>query len=344
MATRQDIAEQTGVSVQTVSAVLAGKARQYRISEKRETLIKQAAQSMGYRPNAAARATRRGRFGAIALLLGTKDGRSELPKHLLNGIQDATGERDLNLMVVRLPDEQLTDSDYVPRILRETSSDGLLIDYTHSVPDRMLELIDNSGMPVVWLNTQRPRDCVRPNDLLAGRTATEHLLTLGHQCVVYADFGNGPDIPELHYSAVDRKQAYIEVMQNAGFTPTVSLPTHGEMATPDERYAMARGLLSQPDRPTGVICYGSTTAWAFFGAANDLGLSIPEDLSVLTFDNAVSPMLWPPCASMILPNTQMGRQAVAMLTEKIKHPAEPIDPVLLPFEFVAGGSCAGVRL
>lgn len=327
-----ELARLANVSQKTVSRALRGGDD---VSQATRERIQRLAEQHQYRPNAAARSTRSGRFGSIALLLGTKDGRSTLPQDMLNGIADALYDRDLNLAVVKLDDEQLTDARHVPRILREAASDGMLIDYTHAVPPGMERLIEGFGLPAVWINTAREHNCVRPDDRAAGRAAAEHLLQLGHRRIALADFTHGPDFVDPHYSAADRRAGYADAMIDAGLEPRVIVAEAGEGVPSSERPTFAGGVLGGSDRPTAVIAYSQTTAIPFHMAAVARGLSVPGDLSLVSFDNRAVAHLGPLYTTFSPPQEQVGREAVVLLTQRLnKH--RDLPAVAVPFTFEPG--------
>ncbi len=338
--TLKQVATRTKLCHQTVSDILnrrPGKWDLYAASTRKR--VQEAAAEMGYMPNTAARATRSGRFGAITLLLSTGYARSTVPTDLLNTLLQQLSERDLNLMAVRLPDDQLTDDRYVPRILRETHSDGLLIDYTHAIPQRLIDLIDEHKIPAVWLNSKQPHCCVRPDDLDAAKRATRYLIELGHRHIAYADFSYGHLYPTPHYSALDREAGYRIMMDEAGLEPWV-IRDEGVAVRTGTRCAFARQCLGAADRPSAVISYGSTTAEPFMIAALQQGLSVPADLSVVSFADTPSQIMDQVMTTYVVPHAQIGIRATEMLLESIEQPQETFPETRIPFSFEVGGTAS----
>jgi LacI family transcriptional regulator len=346
-ATLKAVAEKAQVSEMTVSAILNGRYTPRRKDAvRRAKRIRRIADELGYRPNAAARTMASGRFGAVALLLSADgSGRSNLPEGLLRGLTTALEERGLHLVITDLPDDRLTDETYVPKILREWMSDGLLINYNWQIPRRMSQLIEDYEIPSIWVNCKRDRDCVYPDDFDAGRRLAKLFLGHGHRRVAYADFHYGFEAgtEQEHYSKPDRWAGYVAAMREAGL-PARRLDTgdspHRNRST-YEFWANAETTpLARADRPTAVIEYGGS-AGAVALAARALGLRIPEDLALATFaegDRAFVHGLQVP--SMLLPHEQVGRKAVEMMLEKIERPAVPLEPVRVPFRLDARGAAA----
>ncbi len=333
--TAYDVAKVSGVSQPTVSRILGGQAGKYR--QATQLKVHEAVVRLGYRPSAAARTTRTGRFGAITLLLSTGYGRSNVPTDLFNTVLDLLAPRNLSLMAVKLPDDRLIDEAYVPRILRETNSDGLIIDYTHAIPRRLIDLIDEHQIPAVWLNSKQPYNCVRPDDMEAAQRATRHLLELGHRRIAYADFSHGSDFPTPHYSVADREASYRQEMIQAGLTPVV-IRGQGFDVPSSARCANARAILEQADRPTAVLCYSASTTTPFSVSAASLGMTVPGDLSVMSFDDEAKRPVDTLVTTMLVPQVELGRAAVELLIQCIALPRQNHDCQLITFGFEAGAT------
>ena len=332
--TLTDVAKAAGVSYVTVSRVLNSNTNYRRPTfAKRAERIRKLAKDMGYRPNAAARATVRGRFDTVGLMLSTHHSRSILPEPMLNAIADALAARGLRLSIDKLPDDKLVQEGVVPDLLRAWSVDGLLINYNAIIPDKLIELVDAYGLPAVWLNSKQTHDCVYPDDEQAGRVATEHLLELGHTRIAFVHYGGWS-----HYSTPARRAGYEQAMRAAGREPqTVTEP---DMNAADKRRAAADWLRG-PDRPTAAVVYGVATLWPLNLAAQvDVGLRVPEDLSLVCFDNA---SLWHGDIHVSvarLPSASMADRAVELLLERIADPAVTHDPLCLPCRMEPGNTTA----
>lgn len=338
MVTIEKIARASGVSPSTVSHVLGRRSHLFRAETRDKVML--TAESLGYRPNAAAKAVATGRFGGIALLLSTQQYRSSLPGGLLWGINAGLVDRDLQLSLAMLPDEKLTNEGFVPKLLRQLSADGLLVNYTDHIPSQMLDLIGRYKIPSVWINAKQPADCVHPDDFAAGRAATEHLLARGHRQIAYADFLHTIHTPEAacHYSVLDRRAGYVAAMVDAGLTPRLLLRSEREPT--DEPSRIARAALSGPDRITAVVGYAIPSLNAIASEAEAIGLRVPADLSAITFNNGPATLGYRPATTLLVPDEAVGRIAVEMLNEKIDNPAIALPCQAVRFEFESGQSVA----
>ena len=329
--TLKQVAASAGVSQPAVSNILGAKAHLYR-PETRERVLR-AAREMGYRANAAARATATGRFGSVALLLSTVPHRSSLSGPLVEGIHDGLAERDLHLTLARLPDEKLTDRGYVPKILQQCLADGLLINYFDQIPPALVELIGAHGVPAVWMNSRQDANCVCPDDEDAARRATRRLLGLGHERVAFANYSG-----DTHHSAAARYAGYADAMRVAGRVPR----SIREVTPRSERIGASLQWLDVPaeERPTAVVAYSGTSAWPIREAAAALGLSVPADLSLVTFEDHPSDEIGVRLDTMVVPEREMGRVAVEMLLARIDEPGRSLPSRVLPFTHAAGDTVA----
>jgi LacI family transcriptional regulator len=326
--TLQDIAREVGVSHAAVSMALRGTGR---LREKTRRRICEVAERMGYRPNTAARATRCGRFGSIDLLLSTKSPSSLLPEALLAGVCDGLSEANLTLTLSRFADEKLTDDDYVPRILRELSADGLLINYNADVPSRMIELIQQHRLPSVWMNVDMDRDCVHGDDRAAAEELTRHLLERGRREIRYLGPKTGGEY--RHYSKEDRLAGYADVMRQAGLEARPLLcDQHPQTRDGREELRQSMRAATQDGAtPVVWIAYGHMEVVRLINhAVIDILARVPDQVALATFSHDARPA--PMCvAEMVQPMRQVGRTAVDMLVEKTRQPNESLAPRTVPW-------------
>jgi LacI family transcriptional regulator len=334
--TMKDIALRAGVSRATVGFVLNGTPTSVRISDDTRRRVLAAAEEMRYRPNSSARAMRSGRFGMVALLQSTVRHRSLIPMELLDGIHDGLAERDLHLVYTKIPDEKLTSDGFPPKILRESASDGLLINYNTDIPPSLLALIREHRIPAIWLNSKQEADCVYPDDFRAGREATEQLIQAGHTRIQYVDYGG-----THHYSGLDRRLGYEEAMRAAGLPIRAIYGFEGKPSAPHAGWTDdMEARLAAPDRPTGFVLYTPHMLAAVLLAAQRRGLRIPEDLSIIVVSENQRPLFGKVFATMLLPEYRMGKTAVELLERKMEAPDESLPPCALPLPYTAGETVA----
>lgn len=337
-ATMATVAAHLGLSRATVTHVLNGRADEQRIRPETQQRVLEAAQEMGYRPNASARAVRAGRFGSVALiqsLLG-----AYLPGPLLYGVTQAIAEKDLHLVLTQVPDGVIGDESYLPHTMRELSVDGALINRHVGFPLLFLEQIHRLRIPTVSLNVQQESDCVHPDEVMGGRLAAEFLLGLGHERIAYVE----TSVSEApHFSKHDRRAGYEQAMAAAGRPPRVHqipgdwhTPGHPDM---DARVEAARALLAGPDRPTAIVAYELAEAMAVVHAAHHLGQQIPRDLSIIQFHHWIDDRFFLPFHTVYNAMAEVGAAAVGMLIEKIENPEIALPARVVPVQLMNGATC-----
>lgn len=335
MSSLEVIARNLGVSRSTVAAVLRGEARPQRKGAiARAEAIRRAAAELGYRPNAAARATSTGRFGCVTLLGTTAAGRSSLTPRLIWGLHDGLASFDAHLTFAVLPDEQLVSQGVLPKILRQQMSDGLLINYTDHIPTQLTEMICQDSIPALWINSKQPADCVRPDDEGVGFGATQRLISLGHRRVAYLDWTRGPDDwDERHYSESDRQDGYERAMRQAGLNPRV-IRGQRRVRGPDH-FQFVKAALAPVDRPTAVVVPCPAVPELML-AAHTLGLRVPADLSIIQIAEASVHVMGLRATTLVLPHEELGRTAGHLMMGKIEHPSRRIEPQLIRFNLSEG--------
>lgn len=333
--TMKEVALLAGVHQTSVSVVLNGSRSSAGISGATRQRILDAAEELGYRRNGSAYTVRTGRFGSVALLLSAKRGHSYLPPTLLAGLQESLARQDMTLIVCHVPDETLSDSGALPKILRERTCDGLIIDYNKDIPAPMIESIERHRIPAVWINSQQPADCVYPDDFEAGKEATRYLINLGHRRIAYADFATPvADDPTQHYSRKERREGYKAMMREHGLENLV----WGGKDFYHDQIEEGRRLLSASESPTALIGYAD---WAMQGlsyAAAALGRQVPRDLSVVSFGPEQVDYMCRPLTMLIEPQEEIAQCATRMICEKIENPALALAPQAITFTLQEGCS------
>lgn len=330
--TMSQIAKDLGISRAAVSYALRDKPG---ITADLRRRVRERAEQLNYQPNAAAVATVRGRFGNVGLLTSSRQFRSHVPLELLYGLWSVLDENHLRLMFAQLPDEKLISEGFTPRILQELTVDGLLINYTDHVPERMVELLAKRNTPAIWLNSPRDQDSICPDDHLAGRLATEYLIELGHRDVAYVDFTHGySDFAQAHYSIADRQRGYEDAMRDAGLRSRVVREDQGIDFS--DRLSYSQAWLSQPGRPTAVVSYDVTSVSPILIAAERLGLTCPNDFSLIGLTQPRHTSHGHLCTTVPEPWYELGRAGVEALLSKFENANQPLAPVRIRPALAAG--------
>lgn len=304
----REVAEMAGVSVTTVSHVL-NETPHTRVAEETRVRVRDAARSLGYGPNRLAQGLRTRRSGLIGLL-SEEIATTPHAGRIILGAQDAAREHDLTLVIVNTERDADGDShrDDVQALI-ERQVDAMLY---ATMYHRRISLPSNlQGIPAVLIDsTDRAGivPAVVPDEAGGATAAVTHLIEAGHRRIGFLN--NDDDVPATH----GRLAGYRQVLAEHGIPFDASLVD----ASPSETlpgYELARRMLDRDDRPTALFCYNDRMAMGAFRAAAELGLRIPQDLSVVGFDNQelIAANLFPGLTTVALPHYEMGVWAVETL-------------------------------
>lgn len=341
------VAKIAGVHRVTVTRALNGNAS---VSEATRKRILEAVARAGYRPNAASRAFRSGRFGTMTLLMPRQGWGAWFPKALLVGAMRELAEHHITLQLAEIEPDRAAEADAMPRVLREFSSDGLIILTAEVFPKQVADQIEVHHLPVVWANHNGSTDCVYPDEAAGMAELTRMTLRRGHARVQFVDRqptatdAGGRSRASRHFSTWSLRQGYESAMRETGLAPASMLLWGGSPYRSEElerqKSESIRGLLSRADRPTAVVCGDARLAHRFILEAAMSGLRVPQDLSVVTRNVHVGQSSSIALTQFDVPWRAVGMFAARMLMEKVACGGDALAPITVPFE-VRDGSTLG---
>lgn len=327
-----DVARVAGVSAQTVSRVSNG--YEGVVPETRQRVVA-AMRELGYRPNAAARALKRGSFHNIGVVMFdlTSTGNTSI----LAAISESASAHGYNVTLMAPQTRTTASISGAFDRLHELLVDGVIL-VMESMPDdsedATLTLPDVEHLVVVD-SALGPDHAVVDTDQASGtRSAVEHLLALGHETVHHITG------PAHSYSAQRREKAWREVLAAAG--RRVPEPGRGDWSA-TSGYRAARGLLEDPTC-TAVFCANDEMSLGLLHAAQDMGRRVPEDLSVVGFDDIpLAADFAPPLTTVHQDFTAMGRACMARLVRMMRTGATETGQQLVPTSLVVRSSTTAPR-
>jgi DNA-binding LacI/PurR family transcriptional regulator len=319
--TLRDVAQRAGVSPQTVSNYLNGRHQTRPLTRER---VEQAIRELGYRPNAAARALRSQRAASLAVLLEDPDrvGLHE-PLHVefLHGAAATAHDTGYQLTVaLTWPGE--TEA-HALRLVREGRADGLLVSFGPLEPARRRALgeLIAEGIPIVLLQERAALPgvfTVSAQDEAGAELVVEHLVSLGHRRLAFLcgePLWPGPKRRRDGFLAA-AAAANVEAVEWTCDAYTVAAAR-----------ARTATELARPGAPTGVLAANDVMAMGVIQQAIELGLDVPDDVSVVGFnDFDFASWIRPSITTVRIPGAQMGARAVRLLVEAVesKRPAESV--------------------
>jgi LacI family transcriptional regulator len=319
--TIRDVAARAGVSVATVSKVIN---QRYGVAEETNARVLAVIEELGYEASLVAQSLRNHRTNVIGILVADLE---PFSTELLKGMADAIRGTGYELVVYSAGGRTGDHVGWERRYLSRLS--GTLIDGAVLVTPTVTDV--HYDVPIVAVDPHTgPSDLVTvdSDNLRGARLATQHLLDLGHRRI-----GMLTGRPDLQ-SAQLREQGYRAALRDAGIAVEPDLVGMGAY-DPEIAVSAARELLTGPGRPTAVFAANDLSAIATIDMAGDLGLRVPEDLSVVGFDNVPeSALCTPPLTTVDQPIRLMGQRAVEMLVDLIRGADVPTRHVTLATELV----------
>ncbi|OAE03398.1 LacI family transcriptional regulator [Arthrobacter sp. OY3WO11] len=298
------MAEAAGVSTATVSLVV-NKKKAARIAEETRRRVQDAIRTLGYRPNAMAKTLVSGTSRFIGLVA---DGVATTPfaGQIIHGAQDEAWKHGYALLIANTEGNNELEQDAIQMMLEYKVRGILYSTWFHRQTDIPAPLREADFVLVNCFSNEPGTRAVVPDEVQGGRSATEILLGHAHRKIAFIN----ATIPAPAKDG--RLQGYREALEKAGipFDPALVLEAY-----PDQEggYRATEELLKRG--VTAVYCYNDRMAMGLYDGLREHGLSIPDDMAVVGFDNqeVIAAHLRPPLSTVSLPHYELGAAGVRML-------------------------------
>lgn len=312
-ATLKDIAERTGFSVSTISRVLHDSSKKYKIGEETRQIIRQVAEELGYRPNILARGLRLKRTHEIGIVV--PDIANPFFAALIKSFATELRKGGYNFIVYDSDEDIALERSSIKSLL-EKRVDGLIIasvgqDFTH------LSKLREVGVPVVTVDRcfdALDVDSVSVDNVTGSLLAVNHLIREGHHRIAFIQGLPGT------YANEARLVGYKLALERA------DIPLDERLIVGDDfrsmnGYLETKLLLKMTSPPSAIFTAGDLIALGALEACREIGCQIPNDVSLVTFDDPVfATYLSPALTAVEQPIAKMAEMAVAMLYRRIRTP------------------------
>ena len=305
MATIRDVAKHAEVAPMTVSRVINSPGA---VAEETRVRVERAIRELNYVPNRLGLGLRNRRTNVVALVVG--DISNPFATEQILGVSEAARERGYNLIFAHTSssaEEELAQL----RHLIERRVDGILLSPVLNTPDAV-RFVQQQEVPIVVLDYPMPEndvDVVRCDSVDAAFRLTQHLIDLGHTRISMLS-GTAAAV-----TAQERVEGYRVAMQAAGLGEDVRF---GSFSTASG-YEMAADVLGRPDPPTAIVSASNFIGLGAARQARDLGLTIPDELSIVTFDGIGADIVLDPFfTGMVQPVRQLAAHATELLWERMQ--------------------------
>jgi len=322
-ATLADVAAAAGLSPAAVSLALRGKPG---VSEATRARVMEISRSLGYRP-ISTDSRHHHKPLTITLVIRTLHGNAPDANRfygpVLAGIEESCRRRHTRLMLAIMPVDQFNYPIEVPRGVNDNSSDGLIFVGAHFTPStsKMLE----GAPPAVLVDAYSDDggfDSVETDNISGGRTAVRDFIAHGHREIAIL----GTD-PKAFPSILQRRLGYEQAIAEAGLAPHyIDTPYFEHEAA---AIAATNYLKANPE-VTAIFCANDLVAVTFIQAAREAGLSVPDQISVIGFDDIdLASFISPPLTTMAVDKAGMGRLAVTLLLHRLEFEEESVTATLV---------------
>jgi LacI family transcriptional regulator len=328
-----DVARESGVSYSTVSRALNG--YEFVKPSTREKVL-EAAQKLGYVPNQQARSLAGGRSNLIGILVPTLD--NSYIGEVIRGIDEELAKSNYNLILYTTHRHSGKESTYVATIMNGAADGVLLI--APLISTAYLDALHQQHFPYVLIDqsdTSEKSPIINATNWQGAYDATQYLIELGHRRIGFIT-----GLMELA-GATARLEAYRAALSDYHLPFRAELVAQGDFRE-QGGYSAAQKLLNLPEMPTAIFASNDLSAFGAMDAIRERGLRIPEEISVIGFDDIPqASLVYPKLTTVRQPLDQMGRVAVKMLLEHITDPERSPRQVTLATRLIVRDSCQPPR-
>ncbi len=337
--TIKDVAALAGVSTSTVSRVCNNNPA---ISRETQERVRKAMAELGYEGGSPAEAPAPQPIKMIGVVLPPSD-RDAYENNFflkaLRGISQVCNQRQVATTIITGSDhEELLRS--VKTLHLSGRADGFVLLYSRR-QDIVLDYLCEQGILFVMVgkpyDTAGATPCIDNDNLLAGRDAADYLYGLGHRRIGY--LGKG----QKHLYASDRQAGWQLSLLMHGITAPAEYCVEMDNVSSDD--AALEALLTRTDRPTAFVVSDDLMALALERVCMKLNLSIPEDISIIAFNNSLySQLASPQLTSVDINSYQLGQEAACQIISYLENPNLRSTRIIVPHRIVERSSCARIGL
>lgn len=310
MTTIKDVARLAGVSTTTVSHVV-NKTRF--VAESTTKKVSAAIDELNYAPSAVARSLKCNSTRTIGILV-TKS-TNPFFAEVLHGVEESCYNEGYTLILCNTEGNLAKQRDYL-RVLTEKRVDGLLVicsDLNHELVSLLEKKTDLPMVVMDWGKGDLKTDCIQDNAEQGGYIATKYLIDNGHTHIACIS-GQLDKIP-----CQMRLRGFRKALAEAGLTENPDWIVEADFESDGAALATSK-LLAQRYRPTAVFCFNDIMALAAISTFKQAGLNVPDDISIIGYDNIDLARFFSPALSTIhQPKNRLGKTAIKLLLNRLAN-------------------------
>ena len=327
--TLEKIAKVAGFSVPTVSRALTNS--KYPINPATRQRIVEVAQTLGYKPNLAARSLRTEQTSTIGVIVD--DISSPFVPPIVRGIQDYLKDFDYLSLIINSDWDPEVEQDAINTLVSRPVDGIIFVEYSHLA---LNEALLRSNKPYVFVHRlfgSVIKNSIVPDDYYGATVAIQHLIGLGHRQIAYI---NGP---ESWHSARRRLAGYKEAMAAHHLMTDPAFIQPGDWEY-DSGYQAAFNLLKLSESPTAIFAANDLMALGAINALQDNGLNVPKQIAVVGYDNRdFAKIVRPRITTVSMPVYEMGRTAAELLVKQIAEGRQETDEIRVKGQLYIRETC-----
>ena len=326
MTTIKDVAEKAGVSVATVSRVLNNKPF---VSDKMREHVMGVIAEVNYQPDAVARGLRTKSTRIISLVI--PDINNPYFPEVARGVESVADRYEYIVVLCNTDRKQKREINFYEKLMMQRV-EGIIVNPSNSSEEE-IEILSRLDMPVVLISSQSEFenfDIVMVDNVEGAKLAVNHLIEYGHRKIGL--LGGSRDVS----SSQKRYDGFIEALQTAGIEIKQNFITEDSLDN-EGGYRCAKQLLAQKEKPTAMFATNDTMAIGALSAIHEAGLRIPDDISLIGFDDlSFSKMTYPKLTTIRQPKFKTGEVAAEQLFKHLISPNQYIPPqkIILDHELI----------
>ncbi|MBM7097539.1 LacI family DNA-binding transcriptional regulator [Bacillus sp. H-16] len=334
MATIKDIAKMAGVSVTTVSRALNGYSD---VNPKTRDRIKKVAEQLNYSPNALARSLVMSKSHTIGLLvseLNRSGAKDMFTYEVMCGINDAASDENYDLILFSTNPVKQEQKSY-SQLCRERQVEGVIMQGIKT-DDPYLDEVIESNIPCVLVDVELEGDnvgYVSTDNVFGAQMAMRHLINLGHENIAMMNGHNQARVSQR------RLEGYVKALEEAGLPVYDHYVAEGDYLEPKAETEAVKLLTDHPEI-TAIFCASDLMALGVLRAAERLGRKVPEELSVVGYDDIMlAQYAHPPLTTVAQDKYQIGYESARLLTAMLQQKTKK-RKVILDNQLIVRGSTA----
>lgn len=331
MSTLKEVAEKAEVSITTVSRVIN---HSEKVNNKTRERVQKVMKVLEYKPSRVAQRLRgkRGKSKLLGLII--PDIQNQYYSNIVRGIEDVAYDKNYAVILCN-SDENSSKERFYLEVLRAESVDGVILPPIHQY-GKVLDSLKDDGIPMVCVDRKLAKelvDTVVVNNEKGAYLAISHLLNLGHERI--ATITSSPQFSSFQ----ERQNGYERALKEKGIEIDEKLIKEGDLRSSTSAKKLTRELLELSPRPTALFVTNNLMTLGAIEALNEMNLQIPEDISLIMFDDMPWATVINPSLTVIRqPGYEMGRRAAELFFQRIADPERETVEVIMQPELIVRDS------